>query len=230
HKVYAAGEGGINLLVYTPQVQDGVPPMLLDMYSSGWGARPTMDGVEGVTPMAAGGATRSLPAEMIERECPVLIEGFGFVPETGGAGRFRGAMAVYRTWRFLQGGRVLLRTCRVKSVPYGLAGGKDGTPFQALLSTNGTHTELPPRMLLDIPVQAGAVLLHVQPGAGGYGDPFLRDPEKVLADVLDEKISPAYAEREYGVVVDVVAGQVDTERTAAVRRARRNQDAGREGA
>ncbi|MEW6301356.1 MAG: hydantoinase B/oxoprolinase family protein, partial [Thermodesulfobacteriota bacterium] len=222
HKVYAAGEGGINLLVYTPRAGDGVPAMLLDMYCTGWGARPTTDGVEGVTPMAAGGATRSLPAEMIERECPVLIEGFGFVPDTGGAGRFRGAVSVYRKWRFLSDGRVLLRTCRVKSVPYGLAGGKDGTPFRAVLSADGTHTPLPPHMLIDVPVRAGEVLLHVQPGAGGYGDPFLRDPDKVLADVLDEKISPAYAEREYGVVVDVAAGTVDMEKTRALRRARGN--------
>jgi N-methylhydantoinase B len=218
HKVYAAGEGGINLLVYTPQVQEGVPAMLLDMYSTGWGARPNKDGVEGVTPMAAGGATRSLPAEMIERECPVLIEGFGFVPDTGGAGQFRGALSVYRKWRFLNDGRVLLRTCRVKSVPYGLAGGKDGTPFQALLSSNGARTELPRQMLIDTPVRRGEVLLHVQPGAGGYGYPFARDPEMVLADVLDGKISPAYAEREYGVVIDVEAGRVDEEKTKLIRR------------
>jgi N-methylhydantoinase B/oxoprolinase/acetone carboxylase alpha subunit len=219
HKVYAAGEGGINLLVYTPQVQEGVPAMLLDMYSTGWGARPNKDGVEGVTPMAAGGATRSLPAEMIERECPVLIEGFGFVPDTGGAGQFRGALSVYRKWRFLHDGRVMLRTCRVKSVPYGLAGGKDGTPFQALLSSNGARTELPRQMLIDTPVRRGEVLLHVQPGAGGYGHPFARDPEMVLADVLDEKISPAYAEREYGVVIDVEAGRVDVKGTVALRQA-----------
>ncbi len=218
HKVYAAGEGGINLLVYTPQVQEGVPAMLLDMYSTGWGARPNKDGVEGVTPMAAGGATRSLPAEMIERECPVLIEGFGFVPDTGGAGQFRGALSVYRKWRFLNDGRVMLRTCRVKSVPYGLAGGKDGTPFQALLSSNGARTELPRQMLIDTPVRRGEVLLHVQPGAGGYGYPFARDPEMVLVDVLDEKISPAYAEREYGVVIDVEAGRVDEEKTKLIRR------------
>jgi N-methylhydantoinase B len=208
------------LLVYTPQVQEGVPAMLLDMYSAGWGARPNKDGVEGVTPMAAGGATRSLPAEMIERECPVLIEGFGFMPDTGGAGQFRGALSVYRKWRFLDDGRVMVRTCRVKSVPYGLAGGKDGTPFQALLSSNGTRTELPRQMLVDTPVRRGEILLHVQPGAGGYGDPFARNPAMVLEDVLDGKISPAYAEREYGVVIDVAVGKVDVKRTATMRQAR----------
>jgi len=49
-----------------------------------------------------------------------MIEGFGFVPDSGGAGKFRGALSVYRKWRFLADGRAC-RTCRVKSVPYGLA-------------------------------------------------------------------------------------------------------------
>jgi len=217
HKVYAAGEGGINLLVYTPQVEEGMPAMLLDMYSVGWGARPNKDGVEGVTPMAAGGATRSLPAEMIERECPVLVEGFGFVPDSGGAGKFRGALALSRQWRFLNDGRVMLRTCRVKSVPYGLAGGKDGTPFQAVISSNGTSSALPQQMLVDTLVRKGETLLHVQPGTGGYGDPFTRDPALVLDDVLDGKISLAYAEREYGVAIDVEARRVDDERTRILR-------------
>lgn len=216
-KVYAAGEGGANLLVYTPQVEAGVPSMLLDIYTSGWGARPDSDGVEGVTPMAAGGAMRSIPAEMIERECPVMLDGFGFLPDTGGAGQYRGALSVYRKWRFLGEGRVMLRTCRVKSVPYGLAGGKDGTPFAARLRSGEAETQLPHEMLIDTEVRSGETLLHIQPGAGGYGDPLVRDPRLVLEDVLDEKISPAYAEREYGVAIDESTEQVDWSRTTQLR-------------
>ncbi len=110
-----------------------------------------------------------------------------------------------------------MRSNRVKSVPYGLAGGKDGTPFQALLSANGTRTELPRQMLVDTPVRRGEVLLHVQPGAGGYGNPFARELERVLEDVLDGEISPAYAEQEYRAVIDVEAGKVDLEKTALLR-------------
>ena len=140
-RVYAAGEGGMNLLVYSPEGPDAGTQMLVDIYAGGWGARPTLDGIEGVTPMAAGGATRSLPAEMIERECPVMLEGFGFVPDTGGAGQFRGALSVWRQWRFLRQGRAMLRNCRVKSVPYGLAGGEDGTAFSAVLETSSGAQE-----------------------------------------------------------------------------------------
>src|SRR5206468_4515800 len=88
--------------------------------------------------------------------------------------------------------RAMVRTCRVRSVPYGLAGGNPGTPFQVLLESEAKQVELPAQMFIDIPVHAGDRLRHVQPGAGGYGDPWERDPRRVQEDVLDEKISVAY--------------------------------------
>jgi N-methylhydantoinase B len=57
-------------------------------------------------------------------------------------------------------------------------------------------------------------------GAGGWGDPLRREPARVLHDVREEKLTAAYAEREYGVVIDEARGVVDEERTAALRRRR----------
>jgi len=139
---------------------------------------------------------------------PVMLDGFGFVPDTGGPGKFRGSLAVYRRWRFLADGRVMLRTCRVDSAPKGLAGGKDGTRARVLLTSGEQQTELPAKIMLDIPVKAGDVLTHIQPGAAGYGPPARRSPERMMADVLDEKITAELAEGEYGVVVDTLNGRV----------------------
>ena len=97
-----------------------------------------------------------------------------------------------------------------------------------LLESEAKQVELPAQMFIDIPVHAGDRLRHVQPGAGGYGDPWERDPRRVQEDVLDEKISVAYAEREYGVVLDPQTLRVDHERTAALRRSR-DERTGREG-
>ena len=216
-RVFAAGEGGVNMLVYAPKVENGTPPMLLEMYASGWGGRPTRDGIDGTMPLIMGGAFRSNPAEAIEREIPVIIEGFGFVPDSGGAGRFRGSLAIYRKWRFLADGRAMIRTCRVKSVPYGLEGGQPGSPFEVLLESDSQRVEFPPQIMIDATVRAGDRLLHIQPSAGGYGDPWQRDPRSVLEDVLDEKMTAAYAEKTYGVVIDPQTFQIDAERTAALR-------------
>jgi N-methylhydantoinase B len=118
----------------------------------------------------------------------------------------------------------MVRTCRVKSVPYGLSGGKPGTPFQALLFSDSQQVELPAQIMVDTPVRAGDKLLHVQPGAGGYGDPWTRDPQRVLEDVLDEKMTVAYAEREYGVVIDPQSLSVDWEKTTRLRQSRQEPE------
>jgi len=54
-------------------------------------------------------------------------------------------------------------------------------------------------------------------GAGGWGDPSGRDPERVLRDVLEEKITPEYARREYGVAIDRATWKVVAAETARLR-------------
>jgi N-methylhydantoinase B len=46
----------------------------------------------------------------------------------------------------------------------------------------------------------GDVISFQQAGAGGYGDPLERDPERVLEDVLDEYVSAEAAREQYGVI------------------------------
>ena len=63
----------------------------------------------------------------------------------------------------------------------------------------------------------GDVIRHVTAGGGGYGDPYVRDPDAVLADVESGKVTVEHARNAYGVVVDPVAHVVDTAATAALR-------------
>ena len=52
-----------------------------------------------------------------------------------------------------------------------------------------------------------ATRVHLNPpGGGGYGDPFERDPERVLDDVVNGYVSVEAAERDYGVVVRYLGG------------------------
>ncbi|ALJ19283.1 hydantoinase B/oxoprolinase family protein [Microbacterium sp. No. 7] len=76
------------------------------------------------------------------------------------------------------------------------------------------------------PTRAGTVLRVITNGGGGWGDPFARDPQHVLADVRDEYVSIEGAARDYGVVVvgdphfDPEGLRVDEEATAALRAGR----------
>ena len=51
-------------------------------------------------------------------------------------------------------------------------------------------------------MEEGEIVTIITPGAGGWGDPLTRDPEKVLWDVIEEFISPERARKFYGVVVE----------------------------
>jgi N-methylhydantoinase B len=78
-----------------------------------------------------------------------------------------------------------------------------------------------------IPASAGTVLRLVCSGGGGWGDPFEREPQRVLLDVRDEYVSIAGAERDYGVVVrgdpvnDPEGLRIDEGATMAIRALRK---------
>jgi N-methylhydantoinase B len=56
----------------------------------------------------------------------------------------------------------------------------------------------------------------IGPAGGGYGEPFARDPQRVLDDVLDGLISVDTARRDFGVVI-TADGTVDVDATARAR-------------
>jgi len=66
-------------------------------------------------------------------------------------------------------------TARRDHVPYGLAGGRAGTPSRNVLNPGTEERELPAKCTLT--VRSGDVYRHEL--AGGWGDPFARDPERV---------------------------------------------------
>ena len=66
-------------------------------------------------------------------------------------------------------------------------GGRPGTPSRNVLNPGTENRELPAKCTLT--VRHGDVYRHELAGAGGWGDPFERDPERVLRDVMEEKIS-----------------------------------------
>jgi N-methylhydantoinase B len=82
---------------------------------------------------------------------------------------------------------------------------------------DGSIEEVPSKARLQL--AAGDVLRVLTGGGGGYGDPFERAPEAVLADVLDQKVSPDAARERYGVVIECEAiDEPATERLRSVRK------------
>jgi N-methylhydantoinase B len=220
HKVFAcevAGDTGVTIAGYHA---DRTPFVFLEFLYGSWGGGPSRDGIDGCASLAINYA--NTPAEVIEVEQPLMIEQYGYVPNSGGPGKFRGGLALVRDYRFLADDTyVQVRCDRYKFLPYGLYGGRDGTPAANILNPDGEARQLPSKFLIH--VKKGDVLRTVLAGPGGWGDALERDPERVLDDVRNEKITADYARREYGVVVDVRSWTVDERATEALRRELRQE-------
>jgi N-methylhydantoinase B/oxoprolinase/acetone carboxylase alpha subunit len=214
-KLGSVGEGA-DMMHFICRGEDGRYVSFMDVFFGGWGGRPDRDGVDGASPMAMGGAYGAMPAEVLEREYPVVVEGFGYVPDSEGAGRYRGALSVYRQWRFRKPAEILIRTIQVRGSE-GLAGGFAGGDSMNLLKTNGKQMLLPPQAHVHLSVAAGDRIYHQVHGSGGYGNPWERDPELVLHDCREGKISVQHARQCYAVVIDPESLVVDTVATQILR-------------
>lgn len=218
-RVPAAGEGGNSVICISGLRTNRKPFIIVDMLCGAWGGRPDQDGVEGITNPSQN--LSNMPAEVMEAQHPVRVERYELVADSCGAGHWRGGVGIMRSYRLLADEALLqLRSDRVKFAPYGLAGGDPGGLSRNTLTVGDRTEPLPGKVTMELP--KGALVTHVQAGAGGYGDPFTRDPALVREDVLDGKVSPTFARERHGVHIDA-AGRIDEEATRTTRSARARQ-------
>lgn len=195
-RVPAAGDGGITGIRFGGYREDGARFQLNDIMCSAWGARPGLDGVDGAATMAANVANRSI--ERAEQEDPVRVLAYEFVPDTGGAGTWRGGLAIRRALEFLEVEATLqVRTHRSETPPFGLHGGLPGACSQTHLTHAGVREKLPGKATLRI--ERGDVVEHITAGGGGWGDPGQRPHGALEDDLAEGKVTQASAVQDYGV-------------------------------
>ena len=182
---------------------------------TGRGGGPDQDGQD-AGPYWLGNLSNT-PIEVIEAENPLLIEEYGFLPDTGGPGKYRGGLGMARQYRLLAEQAIVQQRADRHLYPcWGLFGGKPGALSRSCFIRDGEREEAPAKFVR--PMRKGEVFRSEMAGSGGYGHPFERDPEAVAEDVRQEKITVAHAESEYGVVVDRVTLLLDAVATTAKRR------------
>ncbi len=196
-RVGAAGEGGNTLAIFGSERPGGAGRFIFyELIVGTWGGTPAADGNDGVTNPASLAA--NIPVEVAESEFPIMVERYGLVPDSGGAGLHRGGLAVERVWRCLTPETSLIvRSDRSAHPPYGLAGGEPGALSSNLLLHPDGSAEVLPSMF-SITIGEDDVYVHRTAGGGGWGDPLQRDPERIRKDVLDGKITPEAARKKYG--------------------------------
>ena len=219
------GDTGVSIGGYERVERDGKTEMrgfvFLEFLYGSWGGRPNQDGIDGVASAVVNFSNN--PVEVLEAELPLRIERYDYLPDTGGAGTHRGGLSLVRDFRLLAEEATLqIRADRTKYLPYGLHGGTAGGPSRNILNPDGEARELPPKPTLTI--QRGDLFRHIAAGAGGWGNPFERDPHRVREDVLEEKVTLQSARDAYGVVIDPETLKVDE---AATRRMREDDRTGK---
>ncbi len=195
--------------------EDRTPFMSLEFHNTtGAGGGPDRDGQDG-SPFAIGNLANT-PMELIEAEAPVRFEKYGFLPDTEGAGKYRGCLGILRQYRFLaHEATVQVRSDREFNPPWGLLGGKPATGQKNFLNPDTDNKRMPSKFIRIM--KRDDVLRGELPGGGGYGNPYERDVTAIAEDVRQGKMSVGRAREAYGVVVDPEIFAVDKVATAEAR-------------
>ncbi|MCB4824579.1 hydantoinase B/oxoprolinase family protein [Roseicella aerolata] len=189
--------------------------LMTDGVAVGYGARPFADGVDAVYFVAQ----ENYPVEFMELSYPVRLRAYGIQRDSGGAGRWRGGCGVVREYEVLADtAQVAVRIDSVRNPPWGVAGGLNGGSGRAVVNPGTPQERVLPALSDGTVLRRGDVLRLETGGGGGWGHPFDRPAEEVLADVLGGFVSPEAAARDYGLAIQ--DGAVDAAHTAALRAAR----------
>lgn len=172
----------------------GQPWAYLETIGGGFGARATKDGLDGVHVHATN--TSNLPVEALETEYPLTVLEYALVDGSGGAGTWCGGMGLRRVYRAEAECRVRLDTARLRSAPWGLAGGLAGGKARLEYGPGVDPFGLGGRGGL----QPGQWVAVVTAGAGGYGPPAGRAPALMSRDLAEGRIGAAEAERVHGTL------------------------------
>ncbi len=207
----AATKGIICNLAYGgDDPRDGDEYVYYETVGGGYGARATKDGMDGV--QAHYQNTANSPIEELESEIPLYVRKYEYIQDSEGAGRTRGGLGIRRDMEFYDHeASVTVLSDRTKNQPWGLFGGEAARAAKYVINPDGDRVEVSSKSTNRL--DPNDIASIQTPGGGGYGDPIERDPEDVLSDVVNEKVSVRKAEEQYGVVIDKAAREVDEEAT-----------------
>lgn len=198
-----------------------------DLCPGGWGASPQGDGMDAC--YNRHGNCMDLTPEIAELLFPVRCLRRELICDSGGAGLHRGGLGSRQTWQVCRTEDATVSQIMTQSRqgPAGALGGGPGRAGRAWLNygqagqrlLTGQEGQQPwrPSFLNNQPLAAGDTYTCETAGGGGWGNPLQRDPQQVLKDVRDGRVSPEAARRDYGVVLGQGGDAVDQEATWALR-------------
>ena len=212
-----AGSGGTpaTMNVFYGRRPSGQPFHSVIIRGGGTGASKRSDG-ESCYIFPANGA--NTPVEILESDTPLIIERRELLADSGGPGQHRGGLGRRIVIRvpddeYAPEGPVSLgiQSGRFRYPPEGLFDGSAGAKAQFLINDEPGDpyglTQLMP----------GDVVTMDAAGGGGFGEPKAREPEAVLRDVREGKVSIEKAHDVYSVAIDADSLEIDADATKSLR-------------
>lgn len=210
--------------VHTLNIQGATPDgsglwSMLDVCFGSCGARHGEDGGDGLPLLFHGQAGYERNLEGYEWGHPVRYRCYRLAPDTGGPGRWRGGAGLVKEIEFQTDVVITARaTDRFDRPPPGIEGGLAGSGAAWIVNQGMPGEYALPGKITNHRLKAGDVLTIMCPGGGGLGDPRLRDPALVLADVEEGIVSIEAAREIYGVVLNADHSAIDSAATEGLRR------------
>lgn len=190
----AADAGMASLFLVHGTRPDGRSIVTQYFCAGGLGAIKGLDAHQ-TTPFPTNNAVVS--SEVFEAETGATVLTRRLLPDSGGAGEFRGGLGQEAAFTNTSGHpmAVFMFGLRTRHAARGVFGGKDGA--KRSFSIDGMA--IPPKGKAML--EPGQTFVVHEAGGGGYGDPAKRDRAAVAADIESGFITPEGAKRDYGVTV-----------------------------
>lgn len=168
---------------------------------------------------SGGGVPNRDSLEIDEGKFPILFRRSELLPDSEGAGKWRGAPGSINVFEPRGRSMTLAYTGNHREFPaQGILGGGDAARSKLYkIDDDGNEVELPYFGVEEITPDETVVIKDS--GSGGYGEPLARNSDRVLTDVKRGLISLERARAAYGVVIEETEDGVRVD-DAATRRLR----------
>lgn len=194
-RVPAQGFNSTTGLYLTQKRADGSMRIYADVLGGGYGAAPGYDGAHACAGILS--SSRNTPIESIEQIHPQLrMLHYRLVPDSCGAGQWRGGLGFSRAIEILEDGIELsFYSEHFRYPPRGRAGGTDGARGSLTVRRGDEEIRLPNT---DVMMLRKGDIVELKVGGGsGWGDPAQRPAHAVAADVADGLITREFALAHY---------------------------------
>jgi N-methylhydantoinase B len=193
-------------------------PFVNEVYlgCTGGAGAPQADGWLTIMHVGNAGMCYQDSIEVDELRHPILVHSRRLMPDTEGAGRFRGALSAYSEFSPLGCEMTVAYVSDGGANPAkGVRGGLAGGPSSQFRKHRNGLLEPTPGCA-EVRIEPGEAMVSISCGGGGYGSPAAREPWRVADDVREGWISAARARSVYQVALTEQL-DVDEAETARLR-------------